>query len=51
LKYGFDRSNPDGSIHLHARNIIFTHPVNNQLINVSAPPPNEVLWKECINYV
>ena len=51
LKYGFVRSNPDGSIHLHARNIIFTHPVNNQLINVSAPPPNEVLWKECINYV
>jgi 23S rRNA pseudouridine1911/1915/1917 synthase len=51
LKYGFDRSNTDGSIHLHARNISFTHPVNDQLITISAPPPNEVLWKECINHV
>ena len=51
LKYGFGRSNADGSIHLHARNILFAHPVNDQLINVSAPPPNEVLWKECINNV
>ena len=51
LKYGFDRSNSDGSIHLHARNISFIHPVNKQLINVSAPPPNEVLWKECIKHV
>ena len=51
LKYGFDRSNADGSIHLHARNISFTHPVNDQLITISAPPPNEVLWKECINHV
>ena len=48
LKYGFDRSNLDGSIHLHARNISFIHPVSNQLIDVSAPPPDEVLWKECI---
>ena len=51
LKYGFDRSNLDGSIHLHARNISFIHPVSNQLINVSAPPPDEVLWKECIKHV
>ena len=51
LKYGFDRSNPGGSIHLHARNILFTHPVSEELINVSAPPPNEVLWKECINHI
>ncbi|MDB9955069.1 RNA pseudouridine synthase, partial [Flavobacteriaceae bacterium] len=51
LKYGFDRSNPDGSIHLHARNISFTHPVNEQLISVTAPPPNEVLWKGCINHI
>jgi 23S rRNA pseudouridine1911/1915/1917 synthase len=51
LKYGFDRSNTDGSIHLHARNISFTHPVNDQLITISAPPPNEILWKECINHV
>ena len=33
LKYGFDRSNKDGSIHLHARKINFTHPVSkNQVL-------------------
>ena len=47
LKYGFDRSNPDGSIHLHAQNISFIHPVNDQLISISAPPPCDVLWKKC----
>ena len=49
LKYGFDRSNPDGSIHLHAQNISFIHPVNDQLISISAPTPSDVLWKKC-NY-
>jgi len=51
LKYGFDRSNSDGSIHLHARKISFTHPVNEQQITVLADPPNEVLWKECIHHI
>ena len=51
LKYGFDRSNPDGSIHLHARNISFIHPVNDQIIIISAPPPNEVLWNECMRKI
>jgi len=51
LKYGFDRSNLDGSIHLHARNISFTHPVNNQITTITAPPPNEVLWNECIKKI
>ena len=51
LKYGFDRSNPDGSIHLHARNISFIHPVNDQIITISAPPPNEVLWNECMRKI
>ena len=51
LKYGFDRSNPDGSIHLHARTISFTHPVNEQLITVTATPPTEVLWKDCIQHI
>ena len=51
LKYGFDRRNLDGSIHLHARNISFTHPVNNQITTITAPPPNEVLWNECIKKI
>jgi len=47
LKYGFDRSNKDGSIHLHARKIEFIHPVTNEKILVTAPTPNEVIWKAC----
>lgn len=44
LKYGFDRSNPDGSIHLHARKLVFTHPVKKEEITLEAPPPKEVVW-------
>lgn len=47
LKYGFDRSNKDGSIHLHARKIKFTHPVSKEPINISAPTPKEVIWNAC----
>jgi len=45
LKYGFNRSNKDGSIHLHARKIGFTHPVAKENILITAPTPNEVIWK------
>lgn len=44
LKYGFPRSNENGGIHLHARKIEFTHPVSNQLINITAPLPEEAIW-------
>ena len=44
LKYGFDRSNPDGGIHLHARKLCFTHPVSKENITIIAPPPDEVIW-------
>ena len=47
LKYGFDRSNKDASIHLHARKIDFTHPVTKENISIIAPTPNEVIWKAC----
>ncbi len=47
LKYGFNRSNKDGSIHLHARKINFTHPVSKETVQVTAPVPNEVIWKAC----
>lgn len=46
LKYGAQRSNPDGSICLHARKILFVHPVSKKLIEVEAPLPDSVLWKE-----
>ncbi|NVJ87978.1 MAG: RNA pseudouridine synthase [Flavobacteriaceae bacterium] len=47
LKYGFNRSNKDGSIHLHARKIEFTHPVSKDKIIITAPTPNDVIWKAC----
>ncbi len=45
LKYGAKRSNPDGSISLLARHIEFVHPVSKQLISVTAPVPDDNLWK------
>ncbi len=44
LKYGFDRSNPDGGIHLHARKLVFTHPVTKENIEIIAPTPNDAIW-------
>ena len=44
LKYGFDRSNPDGGIHLHARLLTFTHPVTKEIIKLTAPTPDDVIW-------
>ncbi len=44
LKYGFDRSNPDGGIHLHARKLVFDHPVTKENINIIAPTPKDVIW-------
>ena len=48
LKYGASRSNKDGSIHLHARKINFTHPVSKKIITIIAPVPNEVIWNACM---
>ncbi|NNC84684.1 MAG: RNA pseudouridine synthase [Bacteroidia bacterium] len=44
LKYGAKRSNPDGSIHLHARSISFMHPVKKESITITAKAPQESLW-------
>lgn len=45
LKYGARRSNPDGSISLHARSIEFTHPVTGATVTVVAPVPQDKLWQ------
>ena len=45
LKYGAPRSNPDGSICLHARKVRFIHPVSKELIELVAPLPEGNLWK------
>jgi 23S rRNA pseudouridine1911/1915/1917 synthase len=47
LKYGFPRSNKDGSISLHARKIKFTHPVSKEEIQITAPTPKDVIWDAC----
>lgn len=44
LKYGAPRSNPDGSISLHARTLTLEHPVNHESISVTAPVPDDKLW-------
>ena len=44
LKYGFPRSNPDGGICLHARKVVFMHPVKKEEITIIAPVPNDNLW-------
>jgi len=44
LKYGFDRSNSDGGIHLHARKLVFIHPVSKENIEIVAATPKDVIW-------
>lgn len=44
LKYGFDRSNPDGGIHLHARKLTFIHPTTKEKMSLLAPLPQESVW-------
>ena len=45
LKYGAPRSNPDGSICLHARRVKFVHPVSKQVIEIEAAVPSGNLWQ------
>ena len=49
LKYGFSRSNKNGGIHLHARKVVFIHPVTQERISIEAPPPiQDVIWNNCL---
>ena len=41
LKYGAKRSNPEGGISLHARQIAFIHPVSKIQLCITAPVPND----------
>ena len=47
IKYGARRTNTDGSISLHAREINFTHPVKKEKIIIIAPLPNNGIWTHC----
>lgn len=47
LKYGADRSNLDGSIHLHSRKLSLVHPVKKEMLTIKAPPPKDSIWDAC----
>jgi 23S rRNA pseudouridine1911/1915/1917 synthase len=47
LKYGADRSNRDGSIHLHALRLVFEHPVKQVPLELVAPTPVDSIWDAC----
>lgn len=48
LKYGFNRSNDNGSIHLHAQKLRLIHPVKKEPLEITAPPPNDPIWNACL---
>ena len=48
LKYGADRSNKDGSIHLHSRALNLLHPVKKEELIIVAPPPDDPIWNNCL---
>ena len=45
LKYGYPRSNKDGSISLFARRLEFMHPVKKEKLIITAPLPQQDIWK------
>ena len=47
LKYGAARSNTNGGIHLHARQLAFEHPVKKEVMRFTAPLPQDPLWQAC----
>ncbi len=44
IKYGFKRSNEDRSIHLHAKEIRFIHPVTKKNMHIVAKTPKDPVW-------
>jgi 23S rRNA pseudouridine1911/1915/1917 synthase len=52
LKYGFDRSNANASIHLHSFKTEFIHPIKLEKISVTCKPDiTDVVWKELAKMV
>jgi len=45
IKYGSKRTNPDGTIDLHAYKLHFRHPVKEEYMKIIAPLPEDGLWK------
>jgi len=50
LKYGFDRSNTDGSISLLSRKLTLTHPVKKEEMTFTAEvPKGDRVWEACLD--
>jgi len=45
VKYGARRSNPAGSVGLHARTLTFLHPTTKESVSITAPVPEDSLWQ------
>jgi len=45
IKYGSKRTNPDGTIDLHAYKLQFRHPSKEEFMKIIAPLPEEGLWQ------
>lgn len=49
IKYGFDRTNSDASIHLHSYKATFTHPVKLEKLTITCKPHlNDTVWNELV---
>ena len=46
LKYGFRKPNPDANINLHAREIIFAHPITKEKQRITASLPEYEFWEQ-----
>jgi 23S rRNA pseudouridine1911/1915/1917 synthase len=46
LKYGFHKPNADANINLHAREIVFEHPVKKEKMKITAPVPENDFWEQ-----
>jgi 23S rRNA pseudouridine1911/1915/1917 synthase len=51
LKYGYPRSNDDGSISLFARKLEFIHPVKNVPLTITAHMPEGDIWSRFVDSV
>jgi len=49
LKYGYKKPLPDKSICLHAKTLIFSHPVKNESMTLSAATPINTFWETFIH--
>lgn len=50
VKYGFSKPNPDGSIHLHAKNLVFDHPVRKEPMIFRAGVPSSEFWEQFLQF-